>query len=378
MQQDDSYAYHGTSLDTATSSDRRLLSKKGCPPEQNAFPYYTKDPPERLQPPPLLFRRNLSPEITNFQGRFRSSQSDSGGGADCASYANLEQHRSHSVATPIHSSNQFSIPMRSDAGWSSTSPPGAYDPAQAPISGSSNLAHDSDSPLSFCLPELVDHANAAAAVSSSFEPDTSNALVKKKKSKMHNCEVCGKKFPRPSGLKTHMNTHTNLKPFPCGFGGCPRTFTVRSNARRHLRTHGVDTSAPRETAEPPYVVDFSTPTIMHPQAAATHEMNKLPYKLRWMPPSLSSRTNAHGLLSLSDDDSESEDGQDEAESSRRLALSIPFPPVIPSSSQPQHDSHDHFEERNSYAHAPSYPYHPSQFRTLPGPAVASPQPNSAE
>lgn len=37
------------------------------------------------------------------------------------------------------------------------------------------------------------------------------AAVKKKKAKMHACKLCGKNFPRPSGLKTHMNAHNNHK-----------------------------------------------------------------------------------------------------------------------------------------------------------------------
>lgn len=32
-----------------------------------------------------------------------------------------------------------------------------------------------------------------------------------KKSKMHECEICHKIFPRPSGLKTHMNSHSGAK-----------------------------------------------------------------------------------------------------------------------------------------------------------------------
>lgn len=32
-----------------------------------------------------------------------------------------------------------------------------------------------------------------------------------KKSKMHECEICHKNFPRPSGLNTHMNTHSGAK-----------------------------------------------------------------------------------------------------------------------------------------------------------------------
>ncbi|KAF7351374.1 hypothetical protein MSAN_01568900 [Mycena sanguinolenta] len=60
---------------------------------------------------------------------------------------------------------------------------------------------------------------------------------RKSAEKMHRCEICGKEFPRPSAVKTHMNVHSNTRPFPCGFPDCPKTFSVRSNARRHYRTH---------------------------------------------------------------------------------------------------------------------------------------------
>ncbi|KAF9030369.1 hypothetical protein BDZ89DRAFT_949821 [Hymenopellis radicata] len=63
-------------------------------------------------------------------------------------------------------------------------------------------------------------------------------LRKKKKSKMHQCEICQHEFPRPSGLRTHMNSHNNIRPYGCPFPGCEKTFGVRSNAKRHLRTHG--------------------------------------------------------------------------------------------------------------------------------------------
>lgn len=32
-----------------------------------------------------------------------------------------------------------------------------------------------------------------------------------KRAKMHPCELCGKRFPRPSGLSTHMNSHSGAK-----------------------------------------------------------------------------------------------------------------------------------------------------------------------
>ena len=36
-------------------------------------------------------------------------------------------------------------------------------------------------------------------------------LKQQKKSKMHQCQQCKKMFPRPSGLATHMNTHSGAK-----------------------------------------------------------------------------------------------------------------------------------------------------------------------
>ena len=37
------------------------------------------------------------------------------------------------------------------------------------------------------------------------------SLKQQKKSKMHQCEQCKKMFPRPSGLATHMNSHSGAK-----------------------------------------------------------------------------------------------------------------------------------------------------------------------
>jgi hypothetical protein len=72
----------------------------------------------------------------------------------------------------------------------------------------------------------------------------------------HQCPYCGKRFSRPSGLKIHLTTHTGDKRelcmqsagvpfclihvffFPayvCPEQGCGRSFSVRSNMRRHVR-----------------------------------------------------------------------------------------------------------------------------------------------
>ncbi|OZJ02696.1 hypothetical protein BZG36_04599 [Bifiguratus adelaidae] len=55
--------------------------------------------------------------------------------------------------------------------------------------------------------------------------------------KRYKCGVCSKRFTRPSSLRTHTFSHTGEKPFVCDEPGCGRTFSVRSNLRRHSKTH---------------------------------------------------------------------------------------------------------------------------------------------
>lgn len=84
-----------------------------------------------------------------------------------------------------------------------------------------------------------------------------------KKVKFHECPICQKSFPRPSGLRTHMNMHTNTKPYACPYEGCDKSFSVISNAKRHYRTHLVDLS-PDQIGLPagPYTVNFSDPVVV--------------------------------------------------------------------------------------------------------------------
>jgi hypothetical protein len=82
-----------------------------------------------------------------------------------------------------------------------------------------------------------------------------------------------------------------------------------------------------------------------------------PVKLRWMPPSLLSRTNVQSLHSLSDGESDSDDPNDNRTTEKwRSAISIPLCAVVPS----LYGNGGFYEERNSYLDTKSYPYHPSQ------------------
>lgn len=288
----------------------------------------------------------------------------------------------------IHTSHSSSIPMRKTPGWVSPIP-GSFDPS---IAQYNPRDPDSDASVSVGVTgSHVGYSTPDTALSSSSATSSSSALTatsttgRKKKSKMHDCEICGKSFPRcvlchlPHILYDRQSTtglvasrhiwilitmfDVCLAPriigfveshwfciasaaFPCGYPGCQRSFTVRSNAKRHLRTHGVELPP---SAEPsvPYVVGFSTPTVLPSSSTSAEQLSdKAPYKVRWMPPSLTTRTNAGTLSSLSDAESDSGDED------WRSALPIPIPRVFfPHAHDP------HFFQESSHRgsnHMPSF------------------------
>lgn len=53
--------------------------------------------------------------------------------------------------------------------------------------------------------------SSSTAVSPSTGSSSERPRPSQKKSKMHQCKVCQKLFPRPSGLATHMNSHSGAK-----------------------------------------------------------------------------------------------------------------------------------------------------------------------
>ncbi|KAI0370577.1 hypothetical protein BV20DRAFT_943852 [Pilatotrama ljubarskyi] len=214
---------------------------------------------------------------------------------------------------------------------------------------------------------------------------------------MHQCTVCFKLFPRPSGLATHMNSHSGAKPFKCPIPTCTKSFAVRSNAKRHLRTHGIFPSADAHsggTSPSQFTVGFDTPLV-----SEVHEAGKLPPKLRWVPPSLATRSNIEYLRGAADAGATS-DSEDEYFQPSCPLLPLPLPPVTPSDPSvgagwgaEEEGGAMAYEERNSYAQADAAPYISSQvslllpstgwqrcahddaiiqWRALPGPAIASP------
>jgi len=68
---------------------------------------------------------------------------------------------------------------------------------------------------------------------------TGNKQIKRKSPSQQRkqCPICGKICSRPSTLKTHFLIHTGDNPFKCSWIGCKKSFNVKSNMLRHLKSH---------------------------------------------------------------------------------------------------------------------------------------------
>jgi hypothetical protein len=195
--------------------------------------------------------------------------------------------------------------------------------------------------------------------------------------------------------------------FACNVPGCAKRFAVRSNMTRHMKTHGdaaltsptdaSGSSSPLSTTRP---LEFQVPLV----GAGSEYF--APRTLRWVPESLTPASNIETLRDRADRQefgsvsprsprsrppivirpgsstsagsssvafspglsTSEEDEEDEVMQSMPV-VSMPLPPVVPSSlptpvpssssSSPSSSPRAHLEERNSYIEAPPYPYHPS-------------------
>jgi hypothetical protein len=85
----------------------------------------------------------------------------------------------------------------------SSSPPPSH-------SGSESSTQPSEAPFSRSGSVVASNARPATVAITT----TPRRRGKKKLSKMHECDICHKQFPRPSGLTTHQNSHAGIKRKP--------------------------------------------------------------------------------------------------------------------------------------------------------------------
>ncbi|KAJ2786833.1 hypothetical protein GGI15_001195 [Coemansia interrupta] len=100
----------------------------------------------------------------------------------------------------------------------------------------SQIASD---PLSFeylasssAMPHVPLQNPTKASLKKSKSPESKSSADNSPK---YLCEICNKKFPRPSALATHVFSHTGEKPYKCEDPECEQVFSVRSNMQRHMK-----------------------------------------------------------------------------------------------------------------------------------------------
>lgn len=204
--------------------------------------------------PPPLMRSDSVVEPVPSPSTISSRSSASGPSYYAgSSLNNLEPHQQRVNAAPVV--KRHSLPMQNAQAMYNTSPygMGPYMTSPSGLSTSSYYSADGVYPSNAMYqqrplptnfpPQMIpappmmapgavpaanpwEHHHYISASSQASFPSIQERYI---------CGTCKKAFSRPSSLKIHSHSHTGEKPFKCAHAGCGKSFSVRSNMKRHER-----------------------------------------------------------------------------------------------------------------------------------------------
>ncbi|XP_028327372.1 zinc finger protein 574 [Gouania willdenowi] len=138
----------------------------------------------------------------------------------------LEQHSTLATKEPQNQSESCAVAIAEP----STSTGGATQ------SGDSSIAMRGGLDCNICGRKLNSPANLRLHRLSHFSIGPGRTRCSTgKRTKAHQCPLCGKLFVSSSGVTLHQRVHTGERPFPCSV--CGKRFRQNTHLREHLRTH---------------------------------------------------------------------------------------------------------------------------------------------
>ncbi|KAJ6586885.1 hypothetical protein DFH09DRAFT_1141804 [Mycena vulgaris] len=183
--------------------------------------------------PPVYRRPSLTlPPLDNGSGWRMSSSQMSGGHIQTQTgafnYQPPVMHQEDFYRIPSYMTQHGRASPESDPGRDGLSSASSYSSSSSPYDTRMPMYRPSSAPHLGAYRSTPTYHHSAA--SNPFYPPRPPSSAAR-----HQCSYCNKRFNRPSGLKIHLTTHTGDKPFVCPEESCGRSFSVRSNMRRHVR-----------------------------------------------------------------------------------------------------------------------------------------------